>query len=43
MVKCAPGVWRKRELYKIPKSLIVFEKKNILLKMWRLAPGYPNV
>ena len=41
MLKCAPGVWRKRELYKIEKSLIVFEKKN-MLKTWRLAPGYPT-
>ena len=28
MLKYAPGVWRKRELYKIEKSLIVFEKKK---------------
>ena len=41
MLKCAPGVWRKRELYIIEKSLIVFEKKKIMLKTWRLAPGYP--
>ena len=41
MLKCAPGVWRKREIYLIiEKSLIVFEKNNIMLKMWRLAPGY---
>ena len=43
MLKCAPGVWRKREIYLIiEKSLIVFEKNNIMLKMWRLAPGCPN-
>ena len=42
MLKCSLGFWQKRELYKIEKSLIVFEKKNIMLKTWRLAPGYPN-
>ena len=37
MLKYAPGVWRKCELYKIKKSLIVFEKNNILLKtvLWK--------
>ena len=30
MLKCSPGFWQKRELYKIEKSLIVFEKKKIL-------------
>jgi len=30
MLKCSPGFWQKRELYKIEKSLIVFEKKKRL-------------
>ena len=28
MLKCSPGFWQKRELYRIKKSLIVFEKNK---------------
>ena len=41
MLKCAPGVWQKRELYIIEKSPIVFEKKNIMLKTVASCPGLP--
>ena len=43
MLKCAPGVWRKCELYKIYKSLIVFEKNFFLLKTVASCPGLPYV
>ena len=42
-VKICSGVLRKRKPYIIEISLIVFEKKNILLKTWRPAPGYPII
>ena len=41
MLKCAPGVWRKRELYIIEKSLTVFEKKKYYAENVASCPGLP--
>ena len=43
MLKCAPGVWGKRELYIIEKSLIVFEKKKYYAENVASCPGLPYV
>ena len=41
MLKCAPGVWRKRELYINEKSLIVFEKNKYYAENVASCPGLP--
>ena len=42
MLKCAPGVWRKRELHIIKKkSPIVFEKKIYYAENVTSCPGLP--